>query len=296
MNEIAEQEVVKQEVVGIERLSRDLREASAKLGEHEARFLVDQYYLAQTDRIRTGHQQRTMDEAGEPTVLLGYLFEQFWILESQIKYALDRYSKAHPLGSWPRAVTGIGPVICAGLLAHLDIEKASTAGKFYAFAGLAPDVKWEKGEKRPWNTKLKTLCWKAGESFIKNKGREKDFYGKFYDSKKAEYEAKNLSGGYTERAEEILEEKKWRKDTESYKAYIQGLFPKGHIHAMARRYAVKLFLSHLHEIWYFQTYKILPPAPFPIGQMDHADYIAVPYQEAIPGWDEYQALQDGKVR
>lgn len=279
------------DVIGIERLSRDLREGAAKLSRDEARFLVDQYYLIQDARIRAFGQVRAIGEAGEPTHFLGYIADQFAVLEGQVKYALDRYSKAHVLGAWPRAVVGIGPVIAAGFIAQLDIHNAPTAGKWYAFAGIAPGVKWERGEKRPWNAGLKVLCWKAGESFIKVKGNERDFYGKLYDSKKATYQAKNEAGGFADKAAEVLESKRFKKTTDAFKHYSGGKLPPAHVHAMARRYAVKIFLSHMHEVWWFQTFGTLPPAPYPIAHMGHVDYIPVPYQDAIPGVEAYRKLR-----
>ena len=60
------------------------------------------------------------------------------------------------------------------------------------------------------------------------------------------YLARNDHGDYAERAALILTQKKFDKKTDAYKAYSSGNLPPAHIHAMARRYAVKLFLSHLH--------------------------------------------------
>lgn len=276
---------------GIQKLSRDLREGAAKLSEEEARFLVDEYYIIQDSRIRACGQVRSISESGEPTHFLGYIADQFDVLEKQIRYTLDRYSKEHILGEWPRAVIGIGPVIVSGLIAHLEIKDRPTVGKWYAFGGIAPGVVWEKKQKRPWNAALKVLFWKAGESFIKHKGNPNDFYGKLYDSKKAEYQAKNESFGYRDRAAEIIASKNFNKTTDAYKHYSDGRLPPAHIHAMARRYAVKIFLSHLHEVWWFQTYGTLPPAPFPIAHLGHTDYIPVPYREAIPNIEGYSALR-----
>ena len=89
-------------------------------------------------------------------------------LENSIKSALDKYSASHAVGAWARSVVGVGPVICAGLLAHIDITKAPTAGHIWNYAGLNPSVSWEKGQKRPWNAALKTLCWKLGEEAVRH--------------------------------------------------------------------------------------------------------------------------------
>ena len=45
----------------------------------------------------------------------------------------------------------------------------------------------------------------------------------------------------------------------------------------ARRKAVKLFLSHLHEVWfYIHTGGQRAPRPYAIEHLGHAHYIEVP--------------------
>jgi hypothetical protein len=132
---------------------------------------------------------------------------------------------------------------------------------------------------RPWNAKLKVLCWKIGESFIKQKGREKDVYGKLYEQKKMEYHQRNEAGEYKARCVTILATKNFGADTIARGKYSQGLLPDGHIHAMARRWAVKMFLSH----WFAQAYQIMhdkaPPLPFAMMMLGHSTIIPVPNSE-----------------
>ena len=146
----------------------------------EARFLVDSYYIMQEDRKRTSNQERSMStqDQPEPSEILSWLRKQAQTMENQLKRALDQYSDAHPVGTWMREVKGVGPVLAAGLLAHIDIEKAPTVGRIWRYAGLDPTVKWEKGQKRPWNAKLKTLTWKIGQSFMKLSNDEECYYGR----------------------------------------------------------------------------------------------------------------------
>ena len=66
------------------------------------------------------------------------------------------------------------------------------------------------------------------------------------------------------------------KTTDAYKAYIQGKLPPAHIQQRAERYAVKIFLSHLHEFWYEQHYGEKPPKPFAIEILGHAHQIPRP--------------------
>jgi hypothetical protein len=261
---------------GVERLTRDLRDAARTLSANEARFLVDAYYAMQEDRIRANAQVRSMGEAGEPTNVLSWLSDQRATLEAQVKRALDAYSGAHPVGKWARSIVGIGPVISAGLLAHIDIRKAPTAGHIWRYAGLDPTVRWNKGQKRPWNASLKTLCWKIGESFVKVSANENDHYGKVYRERKDAETAANDAGAFAEQAAAILRNRTFRKDTEAYKAYSTGRLPPAHIHARARRYAVKLFLSHLHHVWYETEFGRLPPRPYIIEHGGHTHFLSPP--------------------
>jgi transposase len=71
-------------------------------------------------------------------------------VEREIRKALDLYSDEHVPGVWAKSIIGIGPVIAAGLLAHIEIERAPTVGHIWAFAGLDPTRKWgRKGRNGP---------------------------------------------------------------------------------------------------------------------------------------------------
>jgi len=260
----------------IQKLNKDLKTASVTLSDHEARFLVDAYYIMQEDRKRSYNQERSLSTAGEPNQVISWLAAQSADLEKQIQKALDTYTKNHVMGSWLREISGIGPVIAAGLLAHIDITKAPTAGHIWSYAGIAGtnQKKWEKGQKRPFNAGLKVLCWKAGQSFMKLSNNDKCFYGKVYRARKELEVARNEAGAFAEQAAERL--LKVGKTTEAYKYYSVGKLPPAHIDARARRYAVKLFLSHFHGEWYLRHYGKPAPLPYPIAFLDHAHFIPAP--------------------
>jgi hypothetical protein len=262
------------DMTAVQRLTRDIRSASITLGDDEARFLVDAYYTMQEDRKRSANQLRSLSESGEPNATIGWLFDQTETMEAQIKRALQAYVEAHPIGQRMLQVVGIGPVIAAGLLAHIDIEKAPTVGHIWRFGGMDPTCQWEKGQKRPWNADLKRLCWLIGESFVKQKSRENDYYGKVYEARKAYEQAKNLNGDYADQAKALLAK---RPNHAQRAIYAEGRLPDGHIHARAKRYAVKLFLAHLWEIWYVHHFKKAPPLPYPIAHLGHVDFIAPPF-------------------
>jgi len=233
----------------------------------------------QEDRKRSGNQVRALDGSGEPHATLSWFFDQSSTLEAQIRGALNAWAENQREGRWLMSITGIGPVISAGLLAHVDIERAPTVGHIWRFGGYDPTVVWEKGKKRPWNASLKTLLWKVGESFVKVSGNEKDVYGKVWLQRKEMEVAKNERLEFQEQA--AVGAARVRKTTEAYKHYAVGKLPPGHLHARAKRYAVKLFLSHYHHVLYLCKYGTPPPKPFIIEHGGHIHFIEPPNLEVL---------------
>jgi hypothetical protein len=245
----------------------------------DARFLVDSYFIIQKHRVRTenqyGNYKRGQDK--EDAVNSGpikWLADNFYDVENEIKKALAFYVSEHPIGEWMTSVYGIGPVISAGLLSHIDITKAKTAGDIWRFAGLDPTVKWEKGKKRPFNMRLKVICYYAGSCFQKFSGRDQCYYGKIYAERRRYEIEKNERLEYKDQADELL--KRVRKNTVAYKFLSQGKLAPAHINMRAMRYAVKIFLSHLHEVWYTAVFNERPPKPYAISILGHAHYIPPP--------------------
>lgn len=321
----------------ITRLTRDLKNAALTLSPNEARYLVDSYYAIQDYRKAAGNQVRALNESGEPHEVLSWFGAQTDVLECQIKRALDAWSDGCKLGLWAKSICGIGPVIAAGLMAHIDIKQCPTVGHIWRFAGLDPTSHWlgvegakaalqaikeereditleeaipalavrigcraetlrkfattkpdgeaikltttslaKAGAKRPWNANLKTLCWKIGESFVKVSGNKADFYGKLYLERKEYEQAKNEAGQLADQATEKLAKFNIGKSTEAYSWYSQGKLPPAHIHARAKRWAVKLFLAHYHHVAYRCEYGIDPPKPYVIEHMGHVHMIMPP--------------------
>lgn len=296
----------KQEIIdgfeAIERLSRDIRSAAMILTRQEVRYLVDSYYIMQENRKRTANQIRAMEDSGEPHRVINWLYQNAFTLEKNVKSALDAYSANQKLGIWARSQMGIGPVIASGLLAHIEFQPwkcakvkvspknkpchpddpctedckridVATVGHIWRFAGLDPTMKWEKGQKRPWNARLKVICWYMGESFVKVSGKDDAFYGKIYAKRKELEVANNEAGKFAEQAAERVSTV--GKGTDAYKAYSKGKLPPAHVHARAKRYAVKLFLSHYHQRGR-EMLGLPVPNPYPIEHLGHVHFIEPP--------------------
>lgn len=274
------------------KLDRDLRFAARLLGRSQARTLVDLYYQVQEYRKRGANQERIAEEESEPNAVVAWVHDSMRRLEDNIRRALGEFAGAYRVGQWMQSLTGIGPVISAGLLSHIDIRKAPTVGHIWRFAGLDPTVTWEKGKKRPWNADLKRLCWIAGDCFVKFSNHPKQYYGTIYNERKAWETARNERCEYRGQAEQSLAVKRFGAETEARKHYEAGQLPPARLHMRALRYSVKLFLSHLHHVMYWDFYDAPPPVPYSFEHAagDHRHFVPVPNWDEDDHWSAY----DGK--
>jgi len=264
------------DIESVKRLSRDLitaiKDKTLVMTRGDIRYLVDVYYQLQEFRKAAYSQEGAADAQAEPKNLVEWMAQQLEILENQVRRALDAWTSTDPVSKWAKSIHGIGPVLSAGLSAHIDIERAPTVGHIWSFAGLNPKMVWEKGQKRPYNARLKVLCWKIGDSFVKQHNNPKCAYGRVYAERKALEVSRNDGGLLKEQAAATLEAKKIT-DKATRARYEEGRLPDGRIDLRARRYAVKLFLSHWHDVSYRERYGVAPPLPYPIAHLGHAHVI-----------------------
>jgi hypothetical protein len=329
-------EAISDQFAPLDKLNKDVKRAAATMTNREARYLTDLYYQMQDNRIRAAGQIRSMEkgEEKEPHETISWVQTQNETLETSIKSVLGEFARNRDVGKWSQGICGIGPVISAGLIANIGLKvwehvgdgapckyptpcspacgekPVYTVSRIWRYAGLDPTVKWNKGQKRPWNASLKTLCWKIGQSFVKVSTNQNDFYGKFYQQRKALEIERNDRGVFADQAARVLSEKKIRKETDAWPWYAGcypqgtmaamygletaeqrkkhlakirvaagegvGMLPPAHIQQRAERYAVKLFLSHWHQVAFYSEFNEMPPKPYVLKELGHADQIQVP--------------------
>jgi hypothetical protein len=214
---------------------------------------VELYYDAQQLRIMHANRKRT-EPLKEPEKLpkdyvpLTHWFNKWLLLgEAVLAGKLKGWvlsDRAPAEAKWAYDQIGIGPIIAAGLASHISIEKAQTPSAVWKFAGQAPGFDRKvKGQKLPYNARLKVLCWKLGESFVKVSGKDGATYGHLYSQFKAEEIRRNESGQYKEAAAQELRTKKIT-DKEAKAILESGHLTNGQLHSRAKRRAVKIFLVH----------------------------------------------------
>ena len=257
-----------------------LLRAVVNVSNAEARYLVASYYACQTMRKRLDGQLR--HEVGEKVatevgvqpvpIILNFTTERFGDLENTMAAGLSVYAKSSVVGQWCMSHVGVGPVITAGLLAHLDITRAPTAGHFWSFAGLNPEMVWNKGEKRPFNPDMKQLAYHLGECIKRTHNHDQSFYGRIYRERKALLIERDARGYNTERAKSYQ-----THSAEVRRTLKKGQLPAGNLDRQACNYTAKMFLSHLHAVMFWDHYRKLPPKPFVIEHRGHVHFIRPPH-------------------
>lgn len=253
------------------------------------RRLVDIYYDVQDVRIRTSNRLRQFpikSKIAYPKELLE--------IEKRVKSEIEFNLSSVPIYTqWLQKVRGIGPCLGGGLIATVMVRfgmKDSLEGcneietryalktkdkKFRvpeirgisAFANVSKLWKFcgqhvvdghaprrRRGENINYSPKMKTLCWKIGESFVK------------------------VGGFYRERYEEfrrIEDEREYICEVckKNHPKATQCI--KGHRYARAKRKTVKMFLAHLFDTWY-RIEGLTPPKPYAQKFLGHEGYIPAP--------------------
>jgi hypothetical protein len=214
-----------------------------ELQTHEIADVVELYYDCQ--KLRIAHANKERSEA--PSELVQWLDHWMRYGENVIAGKLKKWvesSQCPAEAAWAYEQIGIGPVIAAGLAAHIDVSKANSISALWKFAGQAPGFDRKvRGTKLCYNARLKTLCWKLGESFVKVSGKEGATYGHLYADFKAEEIGRNEAGALAQAAARELAAKKIT-DKHTKEVLQGGHLIDGHLHSRAKRRAVKIFLSH----------------------------------------------------
>jgi len=183
------------------------------------------------------------------------LFGKQILCDESVEWKSSNVSKWQPDGVWlqlnpPESVPYTGPVY------NLEVEEDES----YVADGIA----------------VHNCAFKIGECFVKTQNKEGAIYGQLYRQRKDAEVAANGEKKFAELAAVRMHEV--GKTTEAYKHYKDGTLPPGHLHARARRFAVKIFLSHLHHVMHVDYFGTEPPVPYVFEHCegDHRHFIEIP--------------------
>lgn len=211
------------------------------------RALVDIYQDVQSVRISSFNRLRTVGE------VKGVDAELLRKLEGQIRDHVEGALQGVPVWEeFLKHIKGIGPILAGGLVSWLDPEKADHASGFWKFCGLhvvdGKAVKRKKGKKLGFNVKMRTLAWKIGTSFIRQ--RTPGYSDIYYEAKVRENEK---LGNPIENPKNCPRYKECVAMLRSKASRIGRAAKKPpckkHIDNRARRKMVKRFLSDLWAKW-----------------------------------------------
>lgn len=109
--------------------------------------------------------------------------------ESVVKTAMDAL-KGHIFWPWLKACKGLGPTMAMQLLGYIgDIGRFDTVSKLWKYCGLGVTEghadRLTRGVKAGYNTRMKTLMYLIGTSFLKSRSP----YRRIYDESKATYQS-----------------------------------------------------------------------------------------------------------
>lgn len=143
------------------------------------------------------------------------------------------------------------------------------------------EITWESLQKaikwRPYSSELRYLCFLASLSFQNNIHQIDWAYTQLF-RRRRDYEMKlNEAGAYADQAANCLKRHNWNPDGTPYWYYSRGFLPYMHIKRRARRWVVKVFLAHYHQVAYYERYSKLPPKPYILEVLDGNEIVC-------PGW------------
>jgi hypothetical protein len=224
------------------------KEEEVHIPETPLRWLADSYEQIQRLRIRIGNQisavERLTDAAPVPNAVRS-LYLKLREAERDVVRDMEGSLKLHPAFPWLDQVYGLGPTLGAkilGLIGH--IEKFPNRAKLPRFAGYGLHSetgerdRLVKGQKSVYCLRLKTALYLWAGSVLKANGK----YRIVYDRGRARY------------------------------AESRPDWTKGHQHAAAMRLMVKMFLSHLWEVWR-RVEGLEVEMPYAIAVLGHSTYI-----------------------
>lgn len=162
----------------VESLNKDLKKKILEVTSvptSEVKMLVKQFYQIQDQRKALSEQIRSIENiynspkdsesmfgrTKEGKVapnslsnnislqILYYVLKNMTIIENNIKKALEIVVNSSEVGRWLVQITGIGPILAAGLIANFDVGGKQYSSQFISYAGL-------NDNNRPWLGKEKS--------------------------------------------------------------------------------------------------------------------------------------------
>jgi transposase len=164
-------------------LDTELEPADEKTAKQIKRILANAAKVKEEDKAESkeGKRKRVPKEYSQIATLIAEGKAKLPRIKNLIDYynslkvtekaqgkALATYPIHNPIRTKINEVKGIGDVLNAGIIAWLEpISRFNSVSGLWSYAGLAPGQKRTRGEKINYNARLKTLCWKIWQQWVK---------------------------------------------------------------------------------------------------------------------------------
>jgi hypothetical protein len=288
--------------------AKSVVQALLQLRAHHGRWVCNLYYDLQQQRIATANRADAAAVFEQPNKLLDWFSDMNLFQETMLKPVMGEFAARFRVGQWLQAHMGIGPVLSMALLTFLDVRHThGYEAAFFRYCGLNPKENWDpkSGQPRPYNSRLKAICLEhLGNSFIKFSGRDDCYYGHMYHPKMWDEWRRNYTGELAAQAEAELGRLKavhssarsWKSgcyDAKEvaelvHRAQEEGktlgallpnlkrrkagegtpMLPPDQINKRARRWMVKIFLSHYYNVCWLDAYGVPAKDPFVFTRPD----------------------------
>ena len=206
-------------------------------------FVVDTLLSVQKLRIAAQVRESHLELNGKVDKETERVRDIMKATEAEIRKLVVKRMEHHPAWPWLKQVKGCGLENSAKVCGLIEIERADTISSLWSFAGYAPvngkAMKRTKGEKLPYNSQLRTMCWRVGGGLLRAQGCFSVYYGR----QKENYQQRFIGEGRKIVPAAQLPKEKGKKVENA--AFIS----EGHIHMMAFRKMVKLWLACLWLVW-----------------------------------------------
>lgn len=121
-------------------VSKDVRIAAADMSIQEARMILKDYVNMQGVQQSTRAHVRLLKKQGTSNAALNFIANNTdYIRRYQFREILGIWGDQYPEARWAKSIRGIGPIIGAGLICHINFDKVNSSSSLAYRAGLTPD-------------------------------------------------------------------------------------------------------------------------------------------------------------
>lgn len=276
-----------------------MKELSSLVAMTDAALSIEK--LRVSSEIRQSHLAR--QERHDPDT--DELHRRLKDLESFVDDRVAHLVQNHPAYPWFSRVKGVGRENIAKVVGLIDIENDHTISSLWKFAGFsvedgAAPKRRKGGGKLEYNSQLRSMCWRLGSALLKaglrkqcghckllvgeekikkNKGKCPDCgsgnfktvattkFSDYYRKEKDKYYQK-----YENQGVKIVPATSLPKDKDGKRYEPDDMKSEGHIHMMALRKMIKLFLAGLWVVW--REAEGMPVTkPYALDKLGHDSYI-----------------------